>query len=66
MGSDSSVKLRLLHFIVQPVLVFDDGEQFTPGPTIEPQPATLEGLRQLAVDWPERISEIEAQLDSGG
>jgi hypothetical protein len=29
-------KLRLLHFVVQPLCVWDDGEALSPGPTLSP------------------------------
>lgn len=56
-------RIRLQHFIVQPVLVLDDGEEFTPGPRIEPQPLTLAGLRDLVERWPENLAELQSRAD---
>lgn len=50
-------RLRVAQVIVQPVLMWDDGDELTPGPPV--QQATLT-LSQLA-DWLERVpAEIEA------
>lgn len=59
----SQPRLRLQHFIVQPVLVSDDGETLTPGPGIEPQPLTLTGLQDLAKSWPEKLTDLQALAD---
>ncbi len=58
-ASDGERKLRLAHFLVQPVLVWDDGNELTPGPTIEPQTMTHAELRKLADGWVEQLREIE-------
>lgn len=57
-------KLRVLHFIVQPVLVWDDGSHLAPGPVVEPQALTLHGLRDLVDNWPAKLRELEAKASS--
>jgi hypothetical protein len=58
-------RLRLQHFIVQPVLVWDDGNDLTPGPQVQPQPLTVAGLRELAEEWPAKLAELQAQAKNG-
>jgi hypothetical protein len=59
-------RLRLQHFVVQPVVVWDDGEELLPGPAIEPQPLTLAGLRDLAETWGAKLAELEQRaLEEG-
>ena len=57
-------KLRALHFVVQPILVWDDGTDLTPGPVVEPQALTLAGIRDLLENWPDRLAELEAATDA--
>ena len=57
-------KLRLIHFVVQPVLVWDNGEELAPGPQIEPQAVTLAGLRELAENWDAKLDEIYQRAES--
>jgi hypothetical protein len=58
-------RLRLQHFIVQPVLVWDDGNELTPGPQVQPQPLTVAGMRDLAEDWPAKLAELQARAKDG-
>lgn len=37
-------RLRVLHVLIQPVLVWDDGETLTPGPLADPTPLLLPDL----------------------
>lgn len=55
--------VRLLHFVVQPVLVTDDGE-LSAGPPVQPSTLTLAGLRDLVDNWGEHLASIEAQIAS--
>ena len=54
-------KLRLLHFMVQPILLTDDGEQLSPGPAVQAQALTLLGLKDLVETWPQKLAQIEAE-----
>lgn len=40
-------RLRISHVIVQPVLVWDDGEELSPGPTVTPISAPLFALPEM-------------------
>ena len=62
----SDRRLRLQHFVVQPVVVWDDGEELLPGPPIEPQPLTLAGLRDLADTWTAKLAELEQRAQDEG
>ena len=63
--TEQPARLRLHHFVVQPVVVWDDGEDLTPGPVIQPQMLTLAGLRDLAENWASTLAELEAQGSDG-
>lgn len=48
-------RLRVAHVIIQPVLVWDDGEELAPGPPVQPQTVPLtevsaENLRKAVAD----------------
>lgn len=53
-------KLRVLRIDVQPVLVWDDGETLTPGPTVEPSSWTVNDLPTM----PDRLREAVAELQA--
>lgn len=40
--------IRIAHVIVQPVLVYDDGEELAPGPTAAAKPVAVSALAGLA------------------
>lgn len=52
------MKLRVLHVLVQPVLVWDDGDELTPGPATQP---TAVSVAQL-VDAPKALAAEVARL----
>jgi hypothetical protein len=56
---DKAPVLRLQHFAVQPVFVFDDGDELTPGPNVNPIQVTLAGLRDLLERWPEHLAALQ-------
>jgi hypothetical protein len=47
------------------VLVWDDGNELTPGPQVQPQPLTIAGLRDLVEHWPEKLAELQARARDG-
>lgn len=56
----SERKLRVLHVLVQPVLVWDDGQDLLAGPEVQPQALPLSAMPEL----PEQIlAQIKAQED---
>ena len=58
-------RLRLLHFVVQPVFVWDDGDSITPGPPAQPNQLTLSALADLADTWADQFAAMCAQVDEG-
>lgn len=56
-----SKRLRIVQVIVTPVLVWDDGEEMTPGPQLQPVTVPLSGLAALASELPANLAQIEAQ-----
>lgn len=59
-------RLRLQHFVVQPVLVWDDGETLSPGPPVQAQALTLEGAQDLVETWPSKLAELQAAAEDTG
>lgn len=58
----SGRKLRVLHTVVQPVLVWDDGTDLTPGPAIDPVTLTLTALAEFVANLPEQIANLAEKL----
>lgn len=56
-------KLRVLHVVVQPILVWDDGDELVMGPPIDPQPIPLSKLIEWAEHVPGEVASIEAQIE---
>lgn len=59
--TDSKPRLRVAHVIVQPVLVWDDGEELTPGPAAQAVQVSLGRLDGMA----ERLRAEIAQAEAG-
>lgn len=53
----------MLHFIVQPVFVWDDGDELELGPATDPMPMTMTQLRALPDRMPAEISRLEGAID---
>lgn len=54
-------RLRVSHVIVQPVLVWDDGEELTPGPQASPMQVPLSALSGVADSIRTDVASFEAQ-----
>lgn len=52
-------RLRVAHLIVQPVLVWDDGEDLEPGPGAEPVAVPLRGMDQF-------LARLMSEVDAAG
>lgn len=52
-------RLRILHVIVQPILVWDDGQEFTPFEVVKPIQIPLSELGGMA----DKLKAEVAQLD---
>jgi len=55
--------IRLLHFVVQPVLVSDEGEELTQVPPVSPQVLTLTQLAALVQDWPTHLAGLTEHIE---
>lgn len=56
-----SRRLRIAQVIVTPVLMWDDGDELTPGPQIQPITVPLSQLAGVAESLPAELAQIEAQ-----
>lgn len=59
-------KLRVLHVLVQPVLVYDDGEELHPGPQTQPQMVSLRELAEMGDRVRAEVAAFEAQQAAEG
>lgn len=64
MVNDQERRLRLLHILVQPVVVWDDGSEIGAGPSVQPQSLSVAGVRDLLDYLPEHLAELERQTDT--
>jgi hypothetical protein len=55
-------KLRIANLVIQPVLVWDDGEELTPGPELGQVAVTLSKLGHFAENLPAEVASLEARL----
>lgn len=53
-------RLRVLHVLVQPVLVWDDGDTLTPAQPVQPRTCTLADLPDLAEAIVSELAEANA------
>lgn len=62
MTDQKTKRLRVAHVIVQPVLVYDDGEELTPGPSMATTQACLSELAALADEISAAVAAENAKL----
>ena len=55
-------KLRIAHLVVQPVLVWDDGEELTPGPELGQISIPLSKLADFAGSLPAEVAALDEKL----
>ncbi|POH63969.1 hypothetical protein C3B59_10525 [Cryobacterium zongtaii] len=58
-------RLRIQSVIVTPVLVWDDGEELTPGPELGQISLTLSNLPMFAEGLPAEVAALAARLAEG-
>lgn len=58
---DVSKKIRVLHVVVQPVLVLDDGTEFLPGPQIKPVTVRLSELAGLGAEILATVQDMQSK-----
>lgn len=57
-------KLRIAHIIVQPVLVWDDGEELTSGPELGQIAVPLSKLGEFAGTLPAEVAALQTKLEA--
>ncbi len=55
-------KLRVAHIVIQPVLVWDDGDEMNPGPELPPATLSVSGVREFLEKLPGTIELISGRL----
>lgn len=56
------MQLRVSHVVVQPVLVWDDGQELSPGPQVEAVQLPLSKLASFAPDIAAQLPELAEKL----
>jgi len=56
-------RLRVQQLLVQPVLVWDDGEELTPAPGLQQISVPLSQLARLVQTLPAEVAALQAQLE---
>ena len=59
-----SNRLRILHVIVQPVVVVDSGDELAPGPEIQPVTIPVARLAELAGQLPGELEAMQREYDA--
>lgn len=60
----SARRLRVSHYVVQPVLVWDDGRELAPGPRVDAVALSTTDLLELPGRMPTELMALEAQLSA--
>jgi hypothetical protein len=55
-------RLRLSHIVIQPVLVYDDGEEFTPGPELNAAHLLLPQAVDMLATLPAEVEKLAEQI----
>lgn len=58
-------RLRIVHVVVTPVLVWDDGDELSPGPQAQPQAVALSALDGLAERLRAEVSALAESVEGG-
>lgn len=57
-----TLRLRLSHVVMQPVLVYDDGEELTPGPELNAVQLPLSKALDMLAGLPGEVERLATQL----
>ena len=57
-------RLRISHVLVQPVLVWDDGDELEAGPQLNAVQLPASGLAEFAAQLPVQVAVLAEQLDA--
>lgn len=55
-------RLRVAHILIQPVLVWDDGNEITPGPPVQTNQLPVSELINFVATLPSEVARIETEL----
>lgn len=55
-------RLRIGSVLIQPILVWDDGEELSPGPPIQETRVPLSEAKQILDLLPKQVEELAAQF----
>lgn len=66
MNEQDTPRLRVAHVIIQPVLVYDDGEELSPGPVVNPSQVRLSELAGLADEIGASVARASTSARSEG
>ncbi|OGL22622.1 hypothetical protein A2707_04895 [Candidatus Saccharibacteria bacterium RIFCSPHIGHO2_01_FULL_45_15] len=56
-------RLRIAHIVIQPVLVWDDEDELSPGPELSPVSVPLSQAREMLAGLPAEVEKLESQLE---
>jgi hypothetical protein len=56
------MQLRIVQVIVTPVLMWDDGEELTTGPQLQPITVPLSKLAELANSLPAEVAKVKDSI----
>lgn len=55
-------KLRISHVLIQPVLVWDDGEELSPGPALQQVQVSLSNAKGMLDGLPDEVAALAEQI----
>ena len=58
------MSLRVLHLVIQPVIVDDDGVEFTPGPQVQPVTLPPSQVASFIAALPSELARLEVAATS--
>lgn len=61
----SERKLRIAHIVIQPVLVWDDGEELTPGPDLQAFSVPVSKAVDIISGLPGEVAALAERLAAG-
>lgn len=59
-------RLRISHVVVQAVLVWDDGEELTAGPELQPVAIPISRVDEFTSSLPAEVAKLQEQLEESG
>ena len=56
-------RLRISHVLVQPVVIWDDGDNLEPGPEVDALAVPYGQLAEFVINLPEQVATLAARFD---